>query len=182
MARVTLEEFGDFQCIQCGALSITLKKLEEDYGSRLRVIFREYPLHKHEHAYDAACAAEAAGLQGHFWEMHDLLYQNTSEWNKEASVSMSLFAPNPLQTATAGPRASFNSYAEKLGLDVERFKRDMDGEEVKARISSDRERVASLNVDRTPTLFINGNHVQPTSRTSEALHSLIDAELAGKKK
>src|SRR4026208_899639 len=70
-AAVTLEEYGDFQCAPCGRLYPVLKAAEHDYGDRLRVVFRHMPLQRHEHAPLAARAAEAAGLQGRFWEMHD---------------------------------------------------------------------------------------------------------------
>jgi len=159
-ARVTLEEFGDFECPPCGNLSSTLEKIEQDYGARLRVIFRECPLAMHKHALDAARAAEAAGLQGRFWEMHDLLYHNRFIWPQAADV-----------------RAAFNDYAKTLGLDVERFKKDMDSDKVKARIVSDQERARSLGVDRTPVLFINDHRVPETSMNPPALHEAIDAAL-----
>ena len=76
-APVTLEELGDFQCKPCAELFPKLAKVEEHYGEQLRVVFRHFPLHKHEHAVLAARAAEAAGLQGRFWEMHDLLFENS---------------------------------------------------------------------------------------------------------
>ncbi|MEP6699020.1 MAG: thioredoxin domain-containing protein [Verrucomicrobiota bacterium] len=179
---LTLEEFGDFQCSQCADLSTILKKIEEDYGSSLRVIFREYPLRKHERAYDAACAAEAAGLQGRFWEMHDLLYQNRSEWNPAEDSHSSLFGSKPYHSTTFAAREKFEIYAQKLGLDVERFQRDIDGEEVRTRIATDRARAASLNIDRTPTVYLNGQHVAPVANMAEGLRSVIDAELAAKKK
>src|SRR6266481_2438096 len=69
-APVTLEEYGDFQCPPCGMFSLFVQQLEKEYDSRLRVVFRNLPLSGHEHAREAAIAAEAAGLQGHFWEMH----------------------------------------------------------------------------------------------------------------
>src|SRR5205085_5718412 len=138
-------------------------------------------LQKHEHGYLAACAAEAAGLQDHFWEMHDLLYQNQSEWHEEETGQLNLFGSNPYH-AKPDAREVFSSYAAKLGLDVERFKQDIDSDEVKARISSDRVRVDSLKIDRTLTVYINGHHVEPTSRTVEALHSIIDAELGVQQK
>src|SRR5439155_26410211 len=81
-ARVTLEEYGDFQCQPCGRLYPVLKLVEQDYGDRLRVVFRHMPLRKHEHAPLAARAAEAAGLQGRFWEMHDVLFENSPRWTK----------------------------------------------------------------------------------------------------
>ena len=129
-ARVTLEEFGDFQCPPCGILATTLLKVEHDYRTRVRVIFREFPLGMHAHALTAACAAEAAGLQGRFWEMHDLLFQNSMKWGKESPRPMRVIPnaePNasPDETVT-GVRAIFAGYAATLGLDVERFKKDMD--------------------------------------------------------
>jgi protein-disulfide isomerase len=159
-APVTLEEFGDFECRPCGDFSPILEKIEQDYGSRLRVIFRQCPLAVHKHALEAARASEAAGLQGRFWEMHDLLYHNRFIWP---------FVPDV--------RKAFDDYAKSLGLDLERFKKDMDGEPVKTRIAADQRRAKSLGVDRTPTLFINNRLVPVTSLTPPGLHDMIDAEL-----
>jgi protein-disulfide isomerase len=183
-ARVTLEEFGDFQCPPCGILATTLLKVEDDYRTRVRVIFREFPLGMHAHALTAACAAEAAGLQGRFWEMHDLLFQNSMQWGKESPRPMRVIPsaePNasPDETAT-GARAIFAVYATTLGLDVERFKKDMDTEQVGARIKSDQERAASIGVDRTPILFIDGVQIPFSSFNVDALHAVIDANLSGK--
>jgi len=75
-APVTLEEFGDFQCPPCGSISSFLDELVKEYDPHLRIVFRNFPLEMHEHARDAALAAEAAGLQGRFWEMHDVLYRS----------------------------------------------------------------------------------------------------------
>lgn len=159
-APVTLEEFGDFECRPCGNLSVVLEKLEEDYGDRLRVIFRQFPLAVHKHALDAARASEAAGMQGRFWEMHDWLYHNRFIWP---------FAPDV--------RKTFDDYARSIGLDLERFKKDMDGEQVKARIAADQGRAKSLGVDRTPVVFINNRLVPVTSLTPPGLRAIIDAEL-----
>jgi len=157
-AAVTLEEFGDFECRPCGDLSPVLEKIEQDYGADLRVIFRQFPLAVHRHALDAARASEAAGLQGHFWEMHDLLYRNRFIW-----------------PGAADARKAFEDFAKSLGLDLERFKKDMDSEQVNARIVADRQRGASLGVDRTPVLFINNRQVPVTSLTPPGLHAAIDA-------
>jgi len=159
-APVTLEEFGDFECRPCGDLSPVLEKVEQDYGTRLRVIFRQFPLAMHKHALDAARASEAAGLQDRFWEMHDLLYHNRFIWPRAADV-----------------RTAFNDYAKTLNLDVERFKKDMDSEQVKTRIVSDQQRGASLGVDRTPVLFINHRRVAETSLNPPGLHAAIDRAL-----
>src|SRR4051812_29922709 len=79
-APVVLEEFGDFQCLLCSLLWPVLEKLEHEYEKRLVVVFREHPLKMHRYGLDAARAAEAAGLQGKFWEMHDTLYRNRAIW------------------------------------------------------------------------------------------------------
>jgi protein-disulfide isomerase len=186
-APVTIEEFGDFQCVPCGNLFPKLKKVEADYGERLRVVFRHKPMHKHEHAVLAARAAEAAGLQGRFWEMHDLLFENSLRWTKgvdtvgpEASPSRRL--QSPLLAMPVEVRDVFLRYAEILKLDVEHFKTDMDSDEVKTRIEADQARADTLAIDRTPTLYLNGQLLSPNShRSVETLHAAIDAALSGKK-
>ena len=186
-APVTIEEFGDFQCIPCGNLFPKLKKAEADYGERLRVVFRHKPMDKHEHAVLAARAAEAAGLQGRFWEMHDLLFENSLRWTKgvdtvgpETSPSRRL--ESPLLAMPVEVRDVFLRYAEILKLDVERFKTDMDSDEVKIRIEADQARADTLAIDRTPTLYLNGQLLSGNShRSVEDLHAAIDAALSGKK-
>jgi protein-disulfide isomerase len=186
-ARVTLEEFGDYQCPPCAGLSKTLDKVEHDYGARLRVVFRNYPLRMHKHAMIAARAAEAAGLQGRFWEMHDLLFQNSQHWpaGSDARATLGPAAPTPAPQSiviAAEPqvRAVFESYAATLKLDVERFKKDMESEQVKARIEQDQSRAAALGVDRTPIVFLNGRQLLTAWRTPQELSQAIDAELSGK--
>jgi protein-disulfide isomerase len=184
-APVTIEEFGDFQCPPCGELFPKLTKVEADYGERLRVVFRHHPMRKHEHAVLAARAAEAAGLQGRFWEMHDLLFENSLRWTKgvdtvgpEATPSRRL--QSKILAMEIEVRDVFISYAERLKLDVERFKTDMDGEEVKARIEADKAHGGTLGVDRTPTLYINGRLLPVVSYQSvPTLHAAIDAALNG---
>jgi protein-disulfide isomerase len=162
-ALVTLEEFGDFQCPPCATLSDIIEKLEHDYGPRLRVIFRHFPLAMHAHALQAACAAEAAGLQGHFWEMHDLLYEYQPVWSKASDVQ-------PL----------FDAYAGTLRLDVERFRKDSKSDEVKVSVVSDGQLGVSRGVKNTPTLFINGLQVRGAFNL-EALHAAIDRAIAENK-
>ncbi len=161
-APVVLEEFGDFQCPPCAALHPELQKIEAKYGSRVRVIFREFPLvPTHEHALTAARAAEAAGMQGKFWEMHGMIYENQKAWHK-------LFDVRPI----------FEGYAARIGLDVERFKRDVGSSTVERRIFLDGKRAHALGVKGTPTLFLNGREVPFDSLPAERLSPLIDAELA----
>src|SRR5215469_10610213 len=162
-APVTLEEYGDFQCPPCGMFAAFAGQLEKEYNSRLRVVFRNFPLKMHEHAQEAATAAEAAGLQGHFWEMHDVLYREQEAWSK---------APNT--------RELFESYAGTIGLDLDKFRKDMDGEKVRERVEADRQRGESLGINVTPTIFINGQPVDPKDKNPEGVRAAINAALAGK--
>jgi protein-disulfide isomerase len=161
-AAVTLEEFGDFECPPCGSLHPELKKIEHDYGSRVRIIFRELPLvPTHEHALAAARAAEAAGMQDKFWPMHDLLYENQLKWHQSFDV-----------------RPIFEDYAKQIGLNIEKFRKDQTSKTVEERIFLDGKRAHALNVRGTPTVFLNGTEVPFDSLPAEKLKPLIDAELA----
>jgi Na+:H+ antiporter, NhaA family len=165
-APVTVEEFADFQCPSCGYYYPELKKIETEFGENLRVIFRERPLvPPHEHALLAAQAAEAAGLQGRFWEMHDKLYENQTTW----SVATDLV---PI----------FVDYAKQIGLDPDRFMKDLNGEAVAARIFQDGKRAHVFNVNTTPTFFVNGKEAKDDQWKPEGLREMIKQALreAGK--
>jgi protein-disulfide isomerase len=165
-AAVTLEEFGDFQCPSCGAYYPELKKIEAEFGDNLRVIFREYPLvPTHEHALLAAQAAEAAGLQGKFWEMHDKLYENQTTWTTAKDLV-------PI----------FVDYGKQMGLDTDRFMRDLNGEAVAARIFQDGKRVHALGLSGTPSFFVNGKEAKDEQWKPEGLRAVIREALkaAGK--
>ena len=159
-APVTLVEFGDFQCPPCANLSDPINQLERDYHSRLRVAFRHFPLGNHPHAREAALASEAAGLQGRFWEMHDLLYREQSVWSKAPDVGV-----------------LFSAYAGMLGLNIDRFKKDMESEQAKARIESDEQKAVALGVRTTPTIFINNQAVPAARLNPPGLRGSIDAAL-----
>lgn len=161
-APVTIEEFADLQCSACGGLYPVLKTIESEFGPRVRVIFREFPLTPpHDHAVTAAQAAEAAGLQGRFWEMHDVLYENQETWAKAFDV-----------------RPIFEDYARKLGMDVERFKNDQTNEVVETRIFLDGRRGHSLGVKSTPTIYLNGTELPwEQARSVEGLRAAINKAL-----
>jgi protein-disulfide isomerase len=162
-APVTLEEFGDFECPPCGMLHAILKNLEGEFGpGKLRIVFREFPLvPTHAHALAAARAAEAAGLQGKFWEMHDMIYENQKAWHEAFDV-----------------RPIFEGYATKIGLDLQQFRRDNANEIVERRIFLDGKRAHSLGVQGTPTVFLNGREVPFESLAPDKLKALINSELA----
>src|SRR5215204_3986383 len=160
-ARVTVEEFSDFQCPACGALEPGLRRVMKNYEDRVQFIFRNFPLQMHKYAFLASRAAEAAGQQGKFWEMHDMIYDNQKEWGDSME-----------------PRVQFDSYASRLGLDVQRFKADMERQDLADRIKADYARGLSLNVKGTPTIFLNGRELVPGKLvTEEDLRREIDAAL-----
>ncbi len=163
-AALTIEEFGDYQCPPCGNLHPVLQKIEDDYGSRVRVIFRNFPLTMHRNAFTAARAAEAAMAQDKYWPMHDIIYENQKEWSESPE-------PHPI----------FQDYARRLDLDVERFKTDMEKSETAARIVADQRRGISLGVQGTPTLLLNGRELTAEKTLDPVkLRAEIDATLAGK--
>jgi protein-disulfide isomerase len=134
-APVTLVEYGDYECPYCGAAYPIVKQLQERLGDRLRFVFRNFPITTaHPHAEHAAEAAEAAGAQGKFWEMHDYLYEH--------------------QRALADEE--LEGYAETLGLDVERFDREMEAQVHTDRVRTDFMSGVRSGVNGTPTFFING--------------------------
>lgn len=165
-APVQLEEFGDFECPPCGMFHPILEQMHEEFGDKLAITFREFPLvPTHQHALAAASAAEAAGIQGKFWPMHDLLYERQKAWKDTFDV-----------------RPVFEGYAKEIGLDVERYKRDIGGDLVAQRIFQDGKRGHSLGVKGTPTVFLNGREVSFEDLPAEKLRQLIQKELANVKK
>lgn len=164
-ASLTLEEYGDYQCPPCGLMYPELKKIETQYSGRMRFIFRHYPLvQAHPHALIAARAAEAAGLQDRFWEMHAKLYENQTQWSNEAD-----------------PRTSFVNYAREIGLDVNRFVNDLNGQQTEARVVADYRRGRSVGVTGTPTIFVNGRMVRAEATNPEGVRSAIEIVLGQSK-
>jgi protein-disulfide isomerase len=159
---VTLEEFGDYQCPPCGQLHPTLKKLKQEYGDRLNLIFRNLPLTKlHQNALAAAQAAEAARVQNRFWEMHDLLYENQNLWKDDVN-----------------PRSIFMKFAADLGLNAAQFARDLDGKQIQMRIEADEDAAAKQGIDGTPTILINGRQLRAEMTTPEGVRKGIEVMLS----
>jgi protein-disulfide isomerase len=161
-ATVTVEEFADFQCPTCGVKHPLMKELVSIYGSRIKFIFRNYPLAipAHDKAYDASVAAEAAGLQGRFWDMQNLLFTNQQAWSSNPDY-----------------RKTWEGYASQIGLDVERWKTDMAGLNAKSRVDADLQRGRALNVGSTPSVFVNGMLIPFEQMTIEGMRVVIDGEL-----
>lgn len=144
-APVTLIEYTDFQCPACGAYYPILDQVSKDLGDKVKIVIRHYPLMQiHPNALPAARAAEAAGRQGKFWEMYDLLFVNQKEWSSAADPLKSIFP----------------AYAGRIGLDVEQFKKDMSDSTLDDKITTDRETGNELKISGTPSFFLNGKKLE----------------------
>jgi protein-disulfide isomerase len=134
-ASLVLVEYGDYECPHCGAAHLVIKEILERLGEQLQYVFRHFPLTTvHPHAQQAAEAVEAAGAQGKFWAMHDVLFSN--------------------QERLAGP--FLLGYARTLGLDVERFGRELATAAYAPKVREDFVSGVRSGVNGTPTFFING--------------------------
>lgn len=145
-AKNTLVEFSDFECPACKAYEPFTETLLRDYNGKLKLVYKEYPLPSHQNGMAATTAAEAAGRQGKFWEMHDLLFSRQDEW-----------------TAQPDPTPLFKQYAQTLKLDVTKFEQDLKSDQIKAKIEADQNEGTNLGVNATPTFFINGKQIQNVS-------------------
>lgn len=153
-AEVTIVEFSDFQCPFCARVNPTLAQLREDYGDKVRVVFKHLPLAFHSKAPAAHAAGEAAHRQGKFWEMHDKIFENQREISEENYVI----------------------WAGEIGLDVEQFKKDSASPEVKAKVNADLQEAGKLGVSGTPGFFINGRFTAGAKPVS-SFKVIIDEEL-----
>jgi protein-disulfide isomerase len=134
-AQVTLVEYGDFQCPYCARAHAALTELMQQHGERVALVYRHLPLTDlHPFAEPAAQAAEAAGAQGKFWEMHDALFENQGMLDEDALPAL----------------------ASNLGLDAQRFARELDEGKHRARVDADIAQADALGARSTPTFFING--------------------------
>lgn len=165
-AKVNLVEFGDFQCPGCAAASPRVKEIVEFYKDNpdVNFVFRNFPLDTiHPNAHVSAEAAEAAGKQGKYWEMHHMLFEKQSEWGT---------ASNPVDI--------FVAYAEGLGLNIDQFRQEVSQRMYADIIKADYDDGTAVGVNSTPTFFLNGVRVEtPSVPTVEELKSLIEAALAG---
>jgi protein-disulfide isomerase len=143
--NITFIEYGDYQCPICGAYYQPVKDaMTPDILQNIKFQFRNLPLTSiHQHAFAAARAAEAAGMQGKYWEMHDKIYENQNSWTQSSS-----------------PVNFFNTYAKELGLNVEKFKSDYLSGKVNDSINADLAAFKATKQEQaTPTFFLNGKYI-----------------------
>lgn len=141
-AKVTIVEFGDYQCPACSSVQPVVKQILKDYSGKINFVFRHFPLPQHQNAMTAAAAAEAAGEQEKYWEMHDKLYDNQDAWAKSNN-----------------PKEIFTTYAQQLNLNIEEFKNSVNSSKYNQRITDDKNDGISLGVNSTPTFYINGSKI-----------------------
>ncbi len=160
-AKVTIVEFGDYQCPACGLAYPILKQVVDTYGKNpdFNFVFRNFPLSQHQNALISAESAEAASAQGKFWEMEGMLYENQDEWSD---------LPSPINI--------FLNYAGKIGLDTVKFKKDVENNKYASIIQKDETDGGLANVEWTPTFYINGER-QEEMLSFEQFKSKIDSLL-----
>ena len=158
-AAVTLVEYGDYECPYCGAAYPIIKEVQARMGSRLRFVFRNFPITtSHPHAERAAEAAEAAATQAKFWQMHDLLYENQTRLRDQ----------------------DLRAYAEKVGLDVEQFDKELAGHVHAERIHEDFLSGVRSGVNGTPTFYVNGARHDGSYEIEALLRALERAGVSGR--
>jgi protein-disulfide isomerase len=157
-AKLAIVEFADFQCPFCARATGLVARIREEYGDRVRIVFKHLPLRIHPKAPAAHRAAEAAHRQGKFWEMYGLIFAHQGEMSEE----------------------KYLEYAASLGLDMERFRRDLASSEVQEKIDADAAEAARLGVPGTPSFFVNGRYLSG-AQPFESFKKLIEQELGNSK-
>ena len=157
-AAITIVEFSEFQCPFCSRVNPTIAQIQKEYGDKVRVVFKHNPLSFHKDAPLAAEAALAAAAQGKGWEMHDLMFKNQR----------------------ALKRPELEKYAAEIGLNIAKFKADLDAGKYKAQVAADQKLAGELKARGTPHFFINGRRLAG-AQPYPAFKALIDETLEAKK-
>lgn len=162
--KVTLVEFGDFQCPACASYEPIVRQVMADNKDILKFSFRHFPLYAmHKNALLAAKASEAAALQGKFWEMHDKLYDKQEEWGEALNA-----------------RDFIMTYATTIKLDTKKFAADLENKAIEEKILAELKEGVKLGVEGTPTFFINGKKVESNPRNLADFNKLIKDAAEGK--
>ena len=157
-AKVVLIEYSDFQCPACAYYSGMVKQLTNDFGNQIAFVYRHFPLSQHKNAKLAAVAAEAAGKQGKFWEMHDMIFINQKEW-AESSDALEIFS----------------KYAGGIGINIAQFLADLKSKEIAEKVNNDYKGGTKAGVNATPTFFLGGKKISPQSY--EEFKNIINEQL-----
>ncbi len=161
---VTLTEYGDFQCPACGQYYPLVKQIKAKYASDIVFQFRNFPLTQiHPNARAAARAAEAAGKQNKFWEMHNILYEQQQSWS-----------------TASDPNSFFQQYAKQLSLDTVKFKQDAASSAINDIINADVAEAERLGANSTPTFVLDGKKIDKNPQDLDGFNKLIDAAIKAK--
>lgn len=155
--KIILTEFADLQCPACKLYEPALSTIRTKYADQVQVIYKHFPLYPtpHKNALTAAYATEAAANQGKFWEMHDKLYDKQDDWAEKSN-----------------PKELFSGYAKELGLNVDQFNKDYDGEAGKSGIERDKALGTKIGLRGTPSFFINGEAFDTANGADELLSKI----------
>ncbi|MCC9146859.1 MULTISPECIES: thioredoxin domain-containing protein [unclassified Arthrobacter] len=160
--EATLVLFTDYQCPYCAQMDSVIQEVKDNYGDRVRILVRNYPLPKHANAAPAAQAAEAAAEQGAFEEMSASIFEHQQDWKTlSAEEAEDLFV----------------SYAEDLGLDTEKFRTDYSSEEIKNRVNKDLQDSQDLQLPGTPSLILDNRILELDAVDYGAIQEQLDAAL-----
>lgn len=172
-SSVKLIEYGDFECPACKAFFPIVQQIKQKYADKIAFRFANFPLaQNHQNAVAAHRAAEAAGKQGKFWEMHDMLYTSQEDWNGPSQV-------DPVGLTTAQAITKFEEYAQQLQLNMDQFRADVNDSSTVATINADTAEAKAAGGTGTPTFVLNGQKIEDTSSidTVEEFSALIDKAL-----
>ena len=156
-AKVTIVEYLDFECEACGAYYPITTKIKEEYKDDVRLVIRYFPLPGHKNSRTAAYAVESAGKQGKFFEMYNILFTKQSEWSEQQMANQD----------------QFEKYALEAGVNIEQWKKDVTSDEVKNRVEESYKEAMGLNLQGTPSFFLNGKRIQ-NPKGYESFKVLID--------
>ncbi len=162
-APVTIIEYSDFECPACESYYHIVDRLLEEASTTVRLIYRHFPLSQHKHAVPAAMASEAAGAQGKFWEMYDMIFSNYREW---------------VDLSVVEAEGKFAGYAAELGLDGILFKADTASSTLRTKVNDDMNDAIRIGVNATPTFFVDGK-VITNPGSYEQFKAIIDEAAAG---
>lgn len=162
-AKVVLVEYGDYQCPGCRLIVPKVKEVTEKYADDVAFVYRNFPITQiHPNARAAAAAVEAAGLQGKFWPMHELVYEKQTDWQSS----------NPSERLDF-----FATYADQLGLDTEKFREDVASSQINKKITFDVAVGRLQSVTGTPAFFVNGKSIDDLTENDDAIEDAIKKAL-----
>ena len=156
-AKINIIKYSDYQCPACKYFVSIEEQLKEEYGEEISITTKHFPLNMHEHAQLASRVAEAARQQGKYQEMHDLIFDGQEQWARGNAESI------------------FIGYAKSLDMDMEQFRNDMNSADMQRKVMADKREGLSLNVNSTPTYFINGTKLENNPRTFTQFKAIIDS-------